>query len=184
MSGGGIGRMCCSDVLWHGLTCLVSGAVVSVGFMEPSSLRVNEGEGSVEVCVQMTGLSAIPLSVDIATESGTARGMFFHVFYYYKLLELMFFCSWNWFLSAVYHCPFPSHQSKHPWPRLQLVSSRTHAFSFTDLPSHLCQCVLHQWQHPGIHQGQAIHRELVKQESSSYHRRGPLCQYHNHWWWW
>lgn len=40
-----------------------------------SSLRVSEGEGLVDVCVQMTGFAAVPLTVKVSTQPDTALGM-------------------------------------------------------------------------------------------------------------
>lgn len=48
-------------------------ADVGVGFVE-QALNVTEGDGSVQVCVEMTGYTAVPLSVSISTRPGTAAG--------------------------------------------------------------------------------------------------------------
>lgn len=47
---------------------------VSVRFME-STLNVTEGEGRVEVCVEMTGLTDLPLTVTASTSPDTAEGI-------------------------------------------------------------------------------------------------------------
>lgn len=47
---------------------------VSVSFME-SSFNVSEGDGEVEVCVEVTGFSALPLTVTVSTFPDTAIGV-------------------------------------------------------------------------------------------------------------
>ena len=48
---------------------------VSVGFVS-SAFNVTEGEGQLEACVEMTGFSAIPLSLTVSTWPDTAIGMY------------------------------------------------------------------------------------------------------------
>ena len=48
--------------------------MVNIEF-DPTSYTVNEDDGTVILFVQKTGESAIPVTVDISTSPGSARGM-------------------------------------------------------------------------------------------------------------
>ena len=56
------------------MECLSCLADVLASYTD-SSFRVSEGEGLVDVCVQMTGFAAVPLMVTVSTQPGTALGM-------------------------------------------------------------------------------------------------------------